>query len=886
MMIDMKLYKNFIVQIVSLLFLSTTVLFAQTNRGARISDNTDGQGVKKVNEIAVLDLSSVEKGFLLPRLSTSERNNIQVDRLKEQGLAIYNTTINCIEYYNSGISMWVSLCGETAPAEITILPSQCSEIKVVGDYYQNSELGTANGVIVKITTSKAGAFNIVAKSSNGYSFAAKGKFPTTGTYTVFLKGDGKPVVGYDVDANGQPTVNGDKLTVEINNKPINCDVYVFVNKDRPQFTILSTLSNGRYFTAENVTVAETMSVVVQVDRPGKWVMKSDNATGVLFQGEGVFTNAGNQTVTLKSSGKTTTIGNNEVTITTNSLVALGEPSKSVKATYKGEGPTFNVINCANVVFSNSFYINEDVPIGTTMKVPVRALAPGKAMTIHAEIINTGVTTLLFQSAPFDLSYDRTATGPNANVKEVTLTVVDSKRNHGVSIVSKKEMTFRAADGYKGYECTNPSNVSIDVGTRMQPIISLESPFASVEKPGAKYIPPYTNVTSISAQVYLNVEFYAGGSGTLQLSTTTVNGIKFSGSVTITNGIAKGRLYATGIAGEGIAAVNSKVSIKRDDTNAVVAEHIVDFVYRRMKVASYGNNLLFLSSSTNSKGSQSAVALINNKNLFGWDGVVRIDGFNYLDGNGDNSNALGSTSSTSLEALLLNSILETADIVTLTGVTRKQDVKMTLLYDYLNRENFALIYTDRYNGTSGSSNYDYYTQLLTFIKKFDSGFSNVSGTTDVTKGFTLASNLTGSHFSKLGDNKFLDAYPSGSKTSMSSALFGFLTLTTEVGNPNIRFNSTPSGFSPLFTKAGTTNEVFGIVHNTKGVVIIGNFRPFSGVNATSISYGSPIEITVDNLPKAAEKYGTTTATLEVYNAHYLLNFIHWSIDYAQKNRVPK
>ncbi len=55
---------------------------------------------------AMLDVESTTKGLLPPRMTTTERDAIASPAA---GLVIYNTTINCLEYYNATI--WVSNCG-------------------------------------------------------------------------------------------------------------------------------------------------------------------------------------------------------------------------------------------------------------------------------------------------------------------------------------------------------------------------------------------------------------------------------------------------------------------------------------------------------------------------------------------------------------------------------------------------------------------------------------------------------------------------------------------------------------------------------------------------------------------------------------------------------
>ena len=81
---------------------------------AQVSAQNVGVGTNTPQASAILDVSSTDKGFLPPRMTTSQRNAISS---KVAGLLIYNTTTSCVEMYNGG--SWISLCS-SLPS--TILP--------------------------------------------------------------------------------------------------------------------------------------------------------------------------------------------------------------------------------------------------------------------------------------------------------------------------------------------------------------------------------------------------------------------------------------------------------------------------------------------------------------------------------------------------------------------------------------------------------------------------------------------------------------------------------------------------------------------------------------------------------------------------------------------
>jgi uncharacterized protein (TIGR02145 family) len=72
-----------------------------------------GIGTTNPDASSALDINSTSAGFLPPRMTTAQRNAIASPAV---GLTIYNTTINCIEWWNG--SLWYNGCGTTFLATI------------------------------------------------------------------------------------------------------------------------------------------------------------------------------------------------------------------------------------------------------------------------------------------------------------------------------------------------------------------------------------------------------------------------------------------------------------------------------------------------------------------------------------------------------------------------------------------------------------------------------------------------------------------------------------------------------------------------------------------------------------------------------------------------
>ncbi|RYZ25458.1 MAG: hypothetical protein EOP49_44590, partial [Sphingobacteriales bacterium] len=81
------------------------VIFVLVATCLNLSAQNVGIGTNTPDPSAILDISSTSKGFLPPRMSSTERNGIAN---KVAGLMIYNTTTGCVEMYNG--SSWINLC--------------------------------------------------------------------------------------------------------------------------------------------------------------------------------------------------------------------------------------------------------------------------------------------------------------------------------------------------------------------------------------------------------------------------------------------------------------------------------------------------------------------------------------------------------------------------------------------------------------------------------------------------------------------------------------------------------------------------------------------------------------------------------------------------------
>ncbi len=165
-------------------FMTVNSVMAQSN--LKVGANTMTIGTS-----AVLELEATNKGFLPPRMTTTQRNAIGSPAV---GLAIYNTTTNCYEWYDG--SAWVNSCNDQTISLAT------NGSAVVTDYScATASAGTltqgvpVSGVTQTITATVTtiGTYNI-STITNGVTFAASGTFTSTGAQNIVLTATGTPLV--------------------------------------------------------------------------------------------------------------------------------------------------------------------------------------------------------------------------------------------------------------------------------------------------------------------------------------------------------------------------------------------------------------------------------------------------------------------------------------------------------------------------------------------------------------------------------------------------------------------------------------------------------------------------------------------------------------------
>jgi len=175
-----------------------------------------GIGTITPSPSAYLDISGNEKGFLIPRMTTAERNAIVNP---SEGLQIYNTTVKCFEYFEYGI--WQTWHCASCPYPEAAGTISGSSVVCSGD---NSVVYSVP-VIINATSyiwSYTGNGVVINGNSNAVmlDFASNA---TSGVLTVKGSrqcGDGQVSQNFNIDVYNSPAAPQSGISLPSNNQII------------------------------------------------------------------------------------------------------------------------------------------------------------------------------------------------------------------------------------------------------------------------------------------------------------------------------------------------------------------------------------------------------------------------------------------------------------------------------------------------------------------------------------------------------------------------------------------------------------------------------------------------------------------------------------------
>ncbi|WP_264550749.1 hypothetical protein [Flavobacterium sp. N2038] len=582
-----QLQKIALVVILSLLSFGSVFAQAET---AKIKDGTISNGAAKAKDGAIFELESNNKGMLISRMSTAQRNAIPTANLSN-GLLVFNTNTNCFDYWDSLRIQWLSMCGTPPPAVFDVSAAQCSAVVANGTYKQGVTLSGDNTLTVPVTVTQSGTYTMTATTANGYYFEASGNFPTAGVYDITLRGTGRPSTGY---ATGDP---GDTVSLILNGVVCDCTPHIYVEKANVDFAISCGSLNvlGSYNIGLDLTSSNKLTIEVNVTNLGYWSMKTNTVNGYSFTGQGTFTVTGPQTVELLGTGKPTASGTDIFNLSSNASTVAGGSCSGISVTV---APVAYTMDCSKATQAGAYMQNVALnPSTNTISLPVNVTATGST-TITTNTIN-GIS---FSSGPIVL----TKLGADTVVLKGSGTPLSG---------TTTALTFT---GTPGATATCSYNLII----AQQPV-AYTMTCGSITTAG-NYVPgvvmdPAANTMTVS----VNVTYV----GDYDISTDVVNGISFSKKGTFaTTGTQSVVLEASGTPTSG-GTFTYKVSTNSTSSTSTCTKSIL-FTYRTMNVLGMGEGIYQPASASASYSARSILSPSN----FGPTGTVQMkESFKFVNG---------------------------------------------------------------------------------------------------------------------------------------------------------------------------------------------------------------------------------------------------------------
>ncbi|MDM1045842.1 hypothetical protein HX004_07930 [Myroides sp. 1354] len=905
---EMKPYKIVYYTLLAVFF-SMTIGYAQnpTNkRGMKLEDNSVSFPSNEMLPFSILDLSSAERGFLLPKLTTEQRRNIPKADL-QQGLMIYNTTIDCMEFYNQTRDRWLNLCGEIELATFVIQDSKCSKIQIEGNYFEGVFLRERTNVIfLEVNVSTPGTYQVEATAynggnPNGYAFQGAGIFPEAGNYHIVLRGTGTPIQGYVRDGNGAPTSQGDTIKFILNGKESSCIIYNFVEKESLKYKINRIDPVGKFYTGVPLTNAKSgdlEATLVDITMGGTVEIHTVDNNGISFSGRHTLSNAeiASRTakVVLRGEGTPAIPKDTPLNFFTNShvQVEIGQPAEFFPYTV-GIEPLYVNFLCNNAAYPIShegvFEYNTVLTEANKIHVPIKVVATGRGEVVGTvEITGTGygqqTEKIEFTSGKIDFEFN--------NLRDdVQNVVLKPKWGTGKPTVGNKDIVVKlklTSRGAHEYDPSYPIEESIVNGCDYNiPVIGapviyelrdvrLFSRFRSITQSGNPYyITPKTKMPDEGSNEFvLYVTLVPQTAGEYEIKTNTLNGVYFYGKGIIEESDVTRRskeiiLKAYGKSDRDLPRAQALYTLTGNSEvpQSTPARVYVDYVYRPMKMYSIGGSSESWHPGGNNGWSFSGgPRLVRSLDNFSWNGVVRIDKLDIIGIASAQSSSYINTSvdmSNTSNASTFRSRLNQADMVFIGGYNAanfaKQDTQLSFLADYVKRENGVLMY-----GEGNDVHMRSFFQKLGYnISTQDYSRSAVSRV--VSYPGTANPLILGNNYSYFGSTYQNISLPGRNIRSGGSA-------------STFSITNLPSDFETIAYN-GSSNLSFAYVHKTLGFVGVNNSVFMGGYVTTAGATNTK----ADNYPMNSTTNGTPLVGNDTYNSWFLLNLVHWAIDYAQEHQ---
>lgn len=817
---------QYIVGMMVAVFCTIATTFGQNNpHTTKITDGSVANSAVTAAPATLLELESSTKGFLLPRMTTAERNAITITDIERgNGLVIYNTDTDCINYYSREGNRWLSLCGTLPPAIADLTDCNRIVLSASGNDYleQGKFLKETDILYVQLNVQEAGSYHITATSSpeNGYSFSKSGSFNAPGVYTIALDGLGTPLTGNEIQGDLLTfSINGKVSTVctstRIKVKPSDLDFKI----NEPQ-NVAATWD--AYIGVPLNANDNKVELDVNVTRTGFWRVQSNTTNGMSFSGSGEFTREGNQKIEVVGQG-TPTISTpasspNVFTFTTNSISHTNPTNAKVMVHVKPVAFELLCDDTNNPIEIRGGY-QEDTRLSqaNSILIPVKVLAPGAtSIELKGHFVAGNTTTpVSFKANNVNLAFNASRN----NIQFVTLYPEEIMIPKGTTAIKFTNLT----PGSSAICATFPE-ITVEVQPIRYTILC-----STVKVNGS-----YTVDSNLGANHYIELRVNVDYPGPYTISTNEINGVSFSAAGTFSGqGQQTIRLTPTGKYTDGgnlayTITTNSQIGTTTCST-------MIDVRFRDIVVLRLGSNNYGPSTSNTYAGG----AILNSRVNFGPTGKVKVNNIRIL-----NTSVQGE----SLRNYIASNKVDI--IVNVIGYNSSEATNQVLL-DFVRNQKGVLIIGDE-------------NRVHSTTKSFIEQLTSSSGI------------LHNSRYTML--NPVLS---SANNDPIINGPFGNLSG-KYLGNDATNgwyYSNLPTSLVPLVSKDGDPSSIWGLKHKDLGFAFFGDGGWFVGTATSTHTSIWPSKYLADGTPIGKPYYQGST----VYNSVLYANVMAWAIDYVKQNR---
>ncbi|MCC9043190.1 hypothetical protein LNQ81_10945 [Myroides sp. M-43] len=815
----------------------------------KIKDGSVGASTPTAVSFSILELESTTKGFLLPRMTTEQRNSLTLkitDKVRGNGLAIYNTDDDCINYWSSLSNKWLSICGALPPATMEL---NCSKISLNAtgqtELTQGRSLKDTDILYVSVNVTHTGSFSISAITENGYSFSKSGVFETTGVYTIALEGFGTPMAD-----NINP---GDVVSFSMNGKKnTTCtDFKIKVKSSAIDFEVLNAtpISWKAYKGIALNAEINKIELEVKVNTAGFWRIQGDKTeNGISLSGSGEFDQdqvGKNIKIYVYAQGSPRDVGINKFSFVTNS------------ANNKTPNVTVDItVLAAAFELACDQVAEKFVPRGVFQEGST--LNRGNSITVPVKVVNPGLIDI-------EMTGSFTGSGSTAIVKFSAPGTFLSKAGE-VQLITLYANSVKVPLNTTGITLTGITPGSVTFCNNF-PIITVTER-SKVYTVNCNYVSPLrmirVNRALVAGQDGLNVSVDVGFADNYTIKTNELNGVSFEQSGVFTDADREKGTTEVILPGRGTpleaGIFNFEITVIAKDGKVIQTCTVpISFVGPDITILALGTQAYAPTGRGDGYGTN---AILNNSRLFGPNGIVKVNSIKVL-----TNNYIARFPSNLRSYLEANNV----DIVLIGYPTTYGYDERVVLEDFIKRKKIVVIMADELNlrdnpstSTIGSTN-----QLIADLAG-SSYLPAYIGSAGTNSQYTLVNKVVGPNTDPIVSSEF------------GSMFNGYL------GNDyNARisyFKNLPSDYVPIAVSTEDSSLVWIFRHKTLGFIFLGDGGIFAGNTTNNSNVIFPVKFDASGtlLSKSYLNYGKG-GTYQVQNSLLYANTLKWAIEFILKNK---